>query len=253
MSDKTYHLNIGDFRCTVFSDGYLQDKKEQFDINILYIEAGRHKVLLDNGFGTSSQGGTAGHLLKNMTAEGIKPEDIDTIIFDHGHIDHVCGTFDKNGTPVFPNARLVITKKEWAYIEAEPIDNKTQNNFHNPVRKYLVPLKERFKLVGDNYEVLPGIKFVPAHGHTPGNSMIDFSSKGQRLLSMGDVMHSIQDLTKPDQYAMYDTNPTEAIKNRSIIISKLIKDGTFVFVTHFGFPGLGHFRENKGVISWEPI
>ena len=253
MPDKTHRLAVGDIKITIFSDGYLQDPQVQFGLNILYIESGARKMLLDNGCGAMFQGGTAGHLLKNLTEEGIKPADIDTIIFDHGHIDHVCGTTDEKGRPVFPNARYIITKKDWAYIEAGPTDDKTQNDLFAPARKYLVPLKDRFELVGDNYEIGPGIKFVPAHGHTPGNSMTDFSSKGEHMLSMGDTVHSLRELTEPAHCAAFDVNSEEAIKTRSKILPGLVKDGTFVFATHFAFPGLGHFREKKGVISWEPI
>jgi len=252
MSDIAHRLTVGGFKCIIFSDGYLQDPVERFGLNCIYIESGVRKMFIDNGCGTTFQG-TAGHLLKNLTAEGIKPADIDTFIFDHGHIDHVCGTFDKKGTLVFPNARYMITKKEWAYIEAGPTDNETQNNFFKPARKYLLPLKDRFELVGDDYEVMPGIKYIPAHGHTPGNSMIDISSKGQRLLCIGDVIHSQQELTEPRHCAAFDVTPEEAIKTRAKIISKLVKEGTYVFATHFTFPGLGYFREKQGVLVWEPI
>ena len=196
-----------------------------------------------------------GRSLLSAPVPGIlqRAADIDTIIFDHGHLDHVCGTTDEKGKPFYPNARYVITKKEWAYIEAGPTDNKTQNDFFAPARKYLIPMKERFDLVSDNYEVLPGIKFIPAHGHTPGNSMIEFSSKGQRMLSMGDVVHSLRELTKPDHCAAFDANSGEAIKTRTKILAQTVKDGTFIFATHLAFPGLGHFRAKNGVTSWEPI
>ncbi len=253
MPDKTYRLSIGDIKITIFSDGYLQDPEEQFGLNVLYIEAGTHKMLLDNGCGVTFQEGTAGNLLKNLKSAGIKPGDVDTIIFDHGHLDHVCGTTDEKGKPIFPNARYIITKKEWDYILAGPTDNKTQNDFYTPARKYLVPMEDSFELVGDNYEVLPGIKFVPAHGHTRGNSMVDFSSSGQHLLSVGDMVHSQKEFTEPAHCAAFDVDSDEAIKTRSKILAKLAKDGTFVFATHFAFPGLGHFREKKGVISWEAI
>ena len=218
MSDTAYRMTVGGFKCIIFSDGYLQDPGEQFGLNCMYIESGKRKMLIDNGCGETFQD-TAGYLLKNMKAEGVQPADIDTIIFDHGHIDHVCGTFDKKGKPVFPNARYIITKKEWAYIEAGPTDDETQNNFFSPARKYLLPLKDRFDLVADDYEVVPGIKFVPAPGHTPGNSMIEISSKGERLLCVGDVIHSLQELTTPDHCASFDVTAAEAIKTRTKILA----------------------------------
>jgi len=252
MSDTAYRLEVGDFKCIIFSDGYLQDPGERFGLNCIYIKSGGRKMLVDNGCGELFQA-TAGQLAANMGKEGIRPGDIDTIIFDHGHIDHVCGTFDLKGKPVFSQAGYIITKKEWDYIEAGPTANETQNNFFAPARQYLIPLKDRFSFVKDNYEVLPGIKMVPAHGHTKGNSMVEITSKGKKLLCIGDVIHSQQEFTEPEHCAAFDVNAAEAIATRTKILAGLAKDGTFVFATHFSFPGLGYIREKKGVLGWEAI
>jgi glyoxylase-like metal-dependent hydrolase (beta-lactamase superfamily II) len=196
---------------------------------------------------------TAGRLLNNMKSAGLKPEDIDTIIFDHGHIDHVCGTFDEKGKPVFSNARYIITQKEWDYIKSPPGDNEMQNVFYRPARQYLLPLHDRFTLVEADYEVLPGIRMLPAHGHTPGNVMIDISSQGERLLCIGDIIHSPREFTDPACLAAFDVTPAEALKTRAKILAEVARDGAFVFATHFPFPGLGYIRQVKGIFSWEPI
>ena len=253
MSETAHHLAVGEFNCIIFNDGYLQDPDENFGLNCIYIEAGDRKMLVDNGCGEAFQASTAGWLVKNMEAEGIKCGDIDTIIFDHGHLDHVCGTCDLKGKPVFPNARYIIAKKEWDYIVSPPGSNEIQNNFYAPARKYLVPLKDRFNMVKDNYEVLPGIKMVPAPGHTPGNAMVDITSKGKRLLCIGDIIHSRSEFTEPEHCAAFDVAPEEAIPTRTRILSKAAKEGTFIFATHFAFPGLGYIREKKGILSWEAI
>ncbi|OGN96539.1 MAG: hypothetical protein A2Y89_00710 [Chloroflexi bacterium RBG_13_51_18] len=253
MSETAYHLTVGEFKCIIFSDGCLADPGETFGLNCIYMEAGDRKILVDNGCGEAFQAGTAGQLLDNMESEGIGRGDIDTIIFDHGHIDHVCGTFNLKDEPVFPNARYIISQKEWDYIEAGPGDNETQNIFYAPARKYLVSLKDRFKLVADNHEILPGIKMVPSHGHTPGNAMVDITSGGERLLCIGDIIHSPKEFTEPEHCAAFDVNAAEAIKTRSGILSKAARDGTFVFATHFTFPGLGYIREKGGVLRWDAI
>ena len=252
MSETAYHLNIGKFKCVIFSDGCLVDPNETFGLNCIYIEAGGRKMLVDNGCGQTFQG-TAGQLVKNFEAEGIKVEDIDTIIFDHGHIDHVCGTFDLRGKPIFPNARYIISRKEWDYIESPPGSNEIQNNFFAPARKYLLPLKDRFEMVDDNHELLPGIRMIPAHGHTPGNAMVDITSGGKRLLCVGDIIHSQKEFTEPEHCAAFDVTPDEAIKTRTRILSKAARDRTFIFATHFTFPGLGYIREKKGILNWEAV
>jgi glyoxylase-like metal-dependent hydrolase (beta-lactamase superfamily II) len=257
MSESAYHLTVGEFKCIIFSDGCLIDKNPQgteiFGLNCLYIASGERKMLIDNGCGKMFQSNTAGQLMNNLEAEGIKREDIDTIIFDHGHIDHVCGTFDIAGKPVFPKARYVITQEEWDYIKSPPGDNEMQNAFYSPARKYLLPLKDRFDLVEDNYEILPGIKMIPAHGHTPGNVMIDISSNGKRLLCVGDIIHSQRELADPECSMAFDITPKEAVKTRTKILTKVAQEGTFIFVCHFPFPGLGYIRQKNGIFSWDPI
>ncbi len=257
MSETAYHLTVGEFKCTIFSDGCLVDENPQgaetFGLNCIYVEAGDRKMFIDNGCGESFRINTAGRLLKNMKAEGLKPEDIDTIIFDHGHIDHVCGTFDLKGKPVFPNARYIITQKEWSYIKSPPGFNEMQNAFYSPARRHLLPLENRFTLVEDDYEVLPGIKMIPARGHTPGNVMINISSRGKRLLCIGDIIHSQREFTDPACLAAFDVAPAEAVKTRAKILAKVAREGTFIFACHFPFPGLGYIRRTKGVFRWHPI
>lgn len=252
MSETAYHVNIGDYKCFIFSDGYLEDPDGNFGLNCIYIESGKYKILIDNGCGQSFQG-TAGQLVKNMAAEGIKPEDITTIIFDHAHIDHVCGTFDLQGKPVYPNARYIIAKKEWDFIEAGPGNNELHNNLFAHARGFLPALKDRFKFVHDKYQVLPGIKMIYAPGHTPGNSMVEISSKGKKLLCVGDIIHSTDEFTKPEKYIALDISPELAVKTRAELLAKSAKDGAYIFATHLAFPGLGYIKEKQGILGWEPI
>ena len=265
MPETAYRFNIGDFKCIIFNDGYLQDPEVQFGLNCMYIESGGRKILVDNGCGESFKGppgtpetqpagsGTAGHLVKNMAAEGVKPVDITDIIFTHGHSDHVCGTCDINGKTVFPNARYTIYKKEWEYIIAGPDGNENLTWLFAEARENLPALKDRFDLVGDNYSVVPGIKLIPAPGHTPGNIMVEITSKGKKLLCIGDIIHAYREFTEPEHYAFLDFNPAQAVQTRNKILTRAAKDKSYIFAIHFPFPGLGYIRENKGVLNWEPI
>jgi glyoxylase-like metal-dependent hydrolase (beta-lactamase superfamily II) len=265
MSENAYRLSIGDLKCIIFNDGYLQDPDVRFGLNCIYIEAGGRKILVDNGCGASFKGppgrpetssadsGTAGHLVKNMAAEGVNPADITDIIFTHAHIDHVCGTCDVNGKTVFPNARYIIHKKEWDYILAGPDGNENLTWLFADARKNLPALKDRFVIVGDNYTVVPGIKLIPAPGHTPGNIMVEITSDGKTLLCIGDIIHAHLEFTEPEHYAALDLNPKQAVQTRKKILTKAVKDQTFLFAVHFAFPGLGRIREKNGVLSWEPI
>lgn len=256
MLEKGFHYNIGEFKCIIFSDGTLVSKEmeneEVFGLNCLFINSGDHKILIDNGCGDKFQS-TAGWLAKNMEAEGIRCVDIDRIIFTHGHIDHVGGTFDSQGKPVFPNARYIISEREWEYLAAPPGSNELQNMFFNTARKHFLPIRDQFDLVKDDAEVLPGIRFMTASGHTPGNIILDISSGKDRLICIGDIIHSQTEFVNPEYLALFDVTPEQALQTKARILSDVAESGNLVFACHFAFPGLGYIIKNEGVFTWHPI
>ncbi len=252
MTEAGFNIDIGRYKCTVFSDGTLGNEGEVFGLNNLFIDSGDYKILIDTGCGDGFQA-TAGHLVKNMEAAGIRCSDIDRIILTHGHIDHAAGCFNSRGMPVFPNARYITSEREWEYWTEGPGDNELQNGFFESARKNLLPIREKFDLANDGDEVLPGIRLIPARGHTPGNVIVDISSNGKQLLCIGDIIHSQQEFINPEYLSVFDVTPEQAIKTRSEILYDVVKPGTLVFACHFTFPGLGYIKQTEGVFNWQPV
>ena len=188
-----------------------------------------------------------------MEADGLKCSDIDRIIITHGHIDHVSGSFSSEGKPVFPNARYITPESEWEHWLTPPGSNELHNMFFEFARKHFLSIRDQFDLVKDDAEVLPGIRFVSASGHTPGNVMVDISSKGNRLLCIGDIIHSQLEFTNPEHLILFDVMPEQAVQTRKQILSDIAKSGVLVYACHFPFPGLGHIIREKGTFSWQPI
>ena len=125
-----YRFKIGEFEVASVSDGFLQVENPKtmiaagaserefqafmeskflpsttayFQINSLYVDTEKHKVLIDNGMGPYL-GPSGGHLPDHLRNLGVAPEEIDIIIISHAHLDHVFGTLAPNGSQVFPNA-----------------------------------------------------------------------------------------------------------------------------------------------------
>src|SRR5258707_8818729 len=137
-----YRFKIGDFQATVISDGYMQipvgqifamnaSEAElapvlkanfmqpviQVTNNILVVDTGRERILVDTGFGEKlgpSFGSFPG-LETNLRRAGITPERIDLVVMSHCHLDHIGGLVTKSGALAFPKAQFVFVDTEWNY------------------------------------------------------------------------------------------------------------------------------------------
>jgi glyoxylase-like metal-dependent hydrolase (beta-lactamase superfamily II) len=256
MAETSYKFKIGTFECITISDGDIavgkpQQARETMDVCCLFIRSGRNKILIDTGCGNSFQA-SSGKLIENMKKEGIEPSAIDTIVYTHGHLDHVGGTFDSAGKLLYPNARQFVAKKEWDswanMTEAAP----TYRMF-SFAKKNLLPIQNRFTLLPDNGEVMPGIKLVPAVGHTLGGVMVQISSGKDTLLCIGDLIHSFKEFADPKFYSFLDAAPDEAVRLRTEGLAKIAKSGDLVFACHFPFPGIGRIVQKGVTLSWQPV
>jgi glyoxylase-like metal-dependent hydrolase (beta-lactamase superfamily II) len=267
LSISNSHFKVGSFDCRVISDGTIlvsdslskipekaaQSQKYPMDILSLYINTGKHKVLIDTGCGAGLHD-TNGKLLENLLIEGIKPSDIDVVIHSHGHIDHIGGNLNSQGRQVFPRARYVIHPLEFAYWEkrvAEAPANET-SMFVIFARKQLIPLKGKIHLISDSEEIVPGIKSILAPGHTPGNTILEISSGTERLLFIGDVAHSPDEFTRPELFTHIDCDSGQAKITREIFLAEAAESRVKIAAAHFPFPGLGYIQKKNHIFIWNP-
>jgi glyoxylase-like metal-dependent hydrolase (beta-lactamase superfamily II) len=75
---------------------------------------GNQRYLFDTGFADNGPP-TTGKLLGNLAAAGFKPEDINNVVLSHFHGDHINGLRYKNGSLVYPNARVHVPAPEHAF------------------------------------------------------------------------------------------------------------------------------------------
>jgi glyoxylase-like metal-dependent hydrolase (beta-lactamase superfamily II) len=257
MADMSYRFETGQLDCMIVSDGYLSLPGEHnMDVNILFIRTANHRILVDTGCGVSPQKG-AGKLLENLAAEGIKAADIDMIIHTHGHSDHVGGNTDAKGKAVFANARHIIHKKEWDYWIDRIKENKAEVGMQQMMlevaKKNLLPLKDRFDFIENQVEIVPGIRFNLAPGHTPGNIILMLSSGLKQLLCIGDLVHDPEEFIHPEMYKMIDSSPDLAFNTRVDILSRAAKGKIPVFASHFAFPGVGRVVLQGETLKWRRI
>jgi glyoxylase-like metal-dependent hydrolase (beta-lactamase superfamily II) len=132
---------------------------------------------------------------------GLKPEDIDTIIFTHAHFDHI------NNMDAFPNAHFYMQSKEiLGWISAMNMGKKyssllmaiNPDDIVNSVKKLA---EGRLTLIdGERKNILPGIHVYPAYdGHTFASQMIevgnDVNGNVDPWIVTGDLAYVDQNLT----------------------------------------------------------
>jgi glyoxylase-like metal-dependent hydrolase (beta-lactamase superfamily II) len=291
MSSERYQFDVGSFECIAISDGtfaYPHPSKNVF-INFfvnapedslarvlrghnlvpeqweeyvspyicLLISKERDHVLVDTGAGKLAP--TTGRLIPNLEAEGISPEDVDTVILTHGHPDHIGGNVDSEGKPAFPNARYVMWKNEWDFWTSNPdlsalkIDDHGKEILVKVAQTALYPIRDQLELIEEEVEIKPGIRAISAPGHTPGHMAVEVVSEGNQILHISDaVLHPIH-LVQPDWFSSVAFDPKNVKTSRLMLFNKVASEDSHVIATHFPFPGLGHIIKKVERWQWQPI
>ncbi len=276
-----YRMKIGAFEITALSDGtvslpmdklltgakpevvngllarsYLKAPVET-SVNGYLINTGSKLVLVDAG-AAGLFGPTLGKLVANLKAAGYTPEQVDEICITHMHPDHVGGLV-ADGKMVFPNATVHADMREGSYwlnkdnMDKAPADGK---GFFQGAMASLAPYVAAGKLkpFDGATDVVPGVRAMPAPGHTPGHSFYVAESQGSRIVFWGDVMHvAAVQFANPSIAIAFDTDSKAAVPARAKAYAEAAKQGYFVAIAHVSFPGIGQLRaEGKGY-HWLPV
>jgi glyoxylase-like metal-dependent hydrolase (beta-lactamase superfamily II) len=270
MATETHRFQVGQFQCIAINDGYIDtipaasffdgagadDLQTAFiqhgitrrtlriPVTILYIHAGAHKVLIDTGGGPDTQPDT-GRLIEGLKAEGIEPEDIDTVILSHGHWDHVGGNTYAAGSLTFPKAKYVMVGEEYEYW------TKMDDLARFPIiHRNLTAIADQSRLIGPEDEIVPGVQTIPAPGHTPHHSVFTVTSGSDTLYCLIDTidhpLHFEQIQWKPN----WDELPEKSVETRRDLFGRVSREKALIHGCHLPFPGLGRLRE-AGADSWQ--
>ena len=226
-------------------------------VNGFLVNTGDKLVLIDTGAGTLF-GPTLGKLVQNLKAAGYQPEQVDEVLITHMHPDHI-GGLSVNGQRVFPNALLRAEQEDadhWLSADNLAQAPEDAKGFFQGAQAMFKPYIDAgmFKPFKGNAELVPGLRALVTHAHTPGHSTIAVESKGRRLLIIGDLIHvgAVQ-LDHPKVSIAFDSDNKNAVKQRIKVFNKLSKDGDLAAAAHLSFPGLGHIRKTAIGYEWLPI
>lgn len=265
----------GEFEVSVLSDGQLNlprsivaqgAKPEELDaalkaagqtgerilspLNVTLIRRGSDIILIDVGSGARFMDG-AGKLGEALEKAGIDAAKVTTVVYTHGHPDHLWGTLDEFDDLRFPNARHIMSEVEHAYWTSPGVYKtlpEDRHAFAAGAQRQLGPLKDKIKLVKPGTEIAPGIQAIDTAGHTPGHISLEIASPSGPLVVLGDALtHPIISFEHPDWHGAGDQDKDRAAGTRRRLLDRLTADKAAIIGYHIPFPGLGRV-EKKGAV-----
>lgn len=276
-----YRSMLGDFEVTVLSDGtvplpvdklltnitpekvgkalskYHLQSPVVTSVNAYLINTGSKLVLIDSGAGVFF-GPTLGKLQASLKASGYLPEQIDEIYITHMHTDHIGGLVDGDKA-AFPNATVRIDQHDTDYWLSTANMDKAPAEARGSFEKAIAILKPyvqagKLKAFEGDTELVPGIRAVASHGHTPGHSIYKVESKGQTLVLWGDLMHvAAVQFEDPSVTIQFDSDSKAAYAQRQKAYADAAQHGYLIGAAHLSFPALGYVhKEGKGY-AWMPL
>lgn len=204
---------------------------------------GNTRCLIDTGFADNGPP-TTGQLAANLAAAGYKLEDIDHVIISHYHGDHINGLRKKDGSLMFPKAKVHVPAPEHAFwfddMKMNAAPPAAKGAFENARRVIGSLPAEQLVKFEPGTDVAPGIRAEAAFGHTPGMSIFHIGSEGQRFVYVADVTNVPSLFARsPDWAVTFDMDPEMARQTRRRIFDMLAKEKALAGGFHFPFPAIG--------------
>jgi glyoxylase-like metal-dependent hydrolase (beta-lactamase superfamily II) len=229
-------------------------------LNCLVVRAAGKTVLVETGVGT--KGGRApagidlketGRLLDALAQEGIRPQDVDIVINTHLHFDHAGGNTtlaEGRVVPTFPRARYFLPKGEWE--EAQRPNERTRATYLAENFEPLMAARQ-VELVEGEVEVVPGVRMVPAPGHTAHHMVVEVESEGELAIYIAEVAQHPIMLERLAWLSAFDVLPLVSLETKKRLVEKALEKRALLIAVHAPFPGLGRLTLEEGKRRWLPL
>ena len=233
------------------ADGFY---RSQWRGHLIQPSDGGSALLVDTGMGPGPHDhtGKPGELLASLSALGVKPEDIGTVVVTHTHGDHIGWNVSyDNGTPraTFPNARYIVARADWEHYSRPENSNEAFDHSIKPLEGLGV-----LDLVEGVHEITPGVSTLPTNGHTPGHQCVLIESGGQTGVVTGDLFHNVAQISEQDWCPIFDWDTAISTRSRRELLGRAEREDWTVFSGHLGIDkSIGKVVRSRGKPSWQPV
>jgi glyoxylase-like metal-dependent hydrolase (beta-lactamase superfamily II) len=218
--------------------------------NPLLVRTGGELVLIDAGLGELAKelGLPCGRLMQSLRDADVRPQDISMVVVSHAHPDHIGGLSEtKSGErlPVFTAARHYFWKSEWEFWSSEESLATLPEVMAGPARIHLPVIKDAglVELIAQEQDIVPGVRLMPAPGHTPGHMVVGLSSRDQKAVFAADtVIHEVN-FHHPEWMSASDALPEMALTTRRRLLEGAARDGSLFIAFHLDHSG--HIEKHK--------
>ncbi|NQV57669.1 MAG: MBL fold metallo-hydrolase [Rhodospirillales bacterium] len=225
-------------------------------IQSFVVRTGHHNVLIDACVGnqkkrpsTPAWDGLQSNWMGQLSALGLRPEDIDYVLCTHLHADHVgwnTKLVDGRWVPTFPNAKYVIHKKEFDHWQdgddgvdgPGSADGCYQDSVLPVVEAGLAELVDNDFAIGDNFTL------DPTPGHSPGHVSFNISAGGARAVIAGDAVHHPIQIAYPEWNSRFCMDADQSRATRKKFVERHADTDTLILAAHFPAPTVGRIVGN---------
>jgi N-acyl homoserine lactone hydrolase len=120
--------------------------------------------------------------LRPLSRQDFDLAGIDIVVNTHLHFDHCGGNHLFAGRPI--------------YVQRQELDDaRSQHDY--TIREWVEAPGVQYAPVDGELELLPGLRLVPAPGHTPGSQVVVVETGGRSVVVAGDTAVFFEELDQP--------------------------------------------------------